>query len=434
MRHFNFYIFSGIFFLTVAIYTAFFQTSTKDPELVSYQGREEKYDGVVVSDPIQKQNSKQFVFKYKNSKILISTDLYQKINYGDKVTLVGEIIQPENFLTENGRTFDYKNYLAKEKIFFVMRYPKVVSQSSGDNSFYKIIYKIKNNFILGIKKTIPFPESALASGIVVAGKVALPGDILDQFVKTGTSQVVVLSGYNITLVASALASGLVFLPRTLALILAGAGISIFSIMAGAGASVVRACIMALIAICAKILRRDYDASRALIISAMVMLVWNPMLLLYDPSFELSFIATFGLIVFSPIVKKYLIKIPEKFNLREITAQTIATQIFVTPFLLYLTGTLSLVSLPANIILIFLTPISMFLSFCTGLIAIFSIWFAIPIGFLATASLTLMLKAVQIFSALPYSSTTLPAFPFWLCVICYLILARFILKHLRKTSQ
>lgn len=434
MRHFNFYIATAIFFVFIFVYTTTFQNNSKDRELVSYLGQEKTYSGTVVSDPVQKENSKQFVVQVGQSKILLSTDPYQRIEFGERITFSGILEKPENFLTENGRMFDYKNYLAKDQIYFIVRFPKIISLEAGKNSFYKVIYKIKNNFIAGINNVISFPESALASGIVVAGKVALPKNIQNEFIKTGTSQVVVLSGYNVTLIASALASGLVFLPRAIALSLAGAGIVIFSIMAGAGASILRASIMALIAILAKLLRRDFDVLRALLISAMIMLIFNPMLLVFDPSFELSFIATFGLIVFSPVVKTYLSSVTDRFYLKELLAQTIATQIFVTPFLLYLTGNFSLVSLPANVFLFFLTPVAMFLSFIAGSLSIVSTFLGMPFGWIAQIPLFLMLKAVHIFSALPFSNIILPTFSFWLCVTCYVFLGWIIWKHSQKTFQ
>ena len=70
-------------------------------------------------------------------------------------------------------------------------------------------------------------------------------------------------------------------------------------MTGASATIIRATVMALIVIFAKLSGRESEAKKALFLAGFMMLIYNPMLLLFDPSFQLSFLATLGLIVFSP---------------------------------------------------------------------------------------------------------------------------------------
>jgi competence protein ComEC len=70
-------------------------------------------------------------------------------------------------------------------------------------------------------------------------------------------------------------------------------------MTGASATIVRATVMALIVLFAKLLGRESEAIKALFVAGFLMLLVNPMLLLYDPSFQLSFLATLGLLLFSP---------------------------------------------------------------------------------------------------------------------------------------
>ena len=76
-------------------------------------------------------------------------------------------------------------------------------------------------------------------------------------------------------------------------------------MVGWGAAVVRAVIMSLISILALYLGRPSDALRWLFIAGLLMLAWNPLILFHDPSFQLSFMATLGLILFSEIIDKKL---------------------------------------------------------------------------------------------------------------------------------
>ena len=93
---------------------------------------------------------------------------------------------------------------------------------------------------------MPYLESKLAEGLTVAGKYALPKSTQDEFVKTGTIQVVVLSGYNVTIIADAIISLLWFLPETFGLGISAGFIILFAVASGASATIIRAVIMAII--------------------------------------------------------------------------------------------------------------------------------------------------------------------------------------------
>ncbi|RDJ93951.1 hypothetical protein B4Q13_18335 [Lacticaseibacillus rhamnosus] len=75
-------------------------------------------------------------------------------------------------------------------------------------------------------------------------------------------------------------------------------------MTGGSATIVRGAIMAIILLIAQLSHRYYDVVRALLVTGIFMLILNPMLLVFDASYQLSFIATIGLIFGSPIIKKY----------------------------------------------------------------------------------------------------------------------------------
>ena len=148
--------------------------------------------------------------------------------------------------------------------------------------------------------------------------------------------------------------------RNLSFILSLIFILLFATMVGWGATVVRAVIMSLISILALYLGRPSDALRWLFIAGLLMLAWNPLILFHDPSFQLSFMATLGLILFSEIIDKkiiskiikFLIKVGvpvsfivalEKIKMREIISSTLAVQFFVLPLLIKMSGFVSLIS-------------------------------------------------------------------------------------------
>ena len=115
-----------------------------------------------------------------------------------------------------------------------------------------------------------------------------------------------------------------------------------------------------------------------------MILHNPKILVFDPSFQLSFLATCALIYVVPIVEKCLSRgvLTKWEEARSIIATTIGTQITVLPLLIYSMREVSLVSLPANILILFFIPYAMFLGFVATLLSYISITIALPVTYLA----------------------------------------------------
>ena len=289
-----------------------------------------------------------------DARFLISTKLYPRYTYGDEVELVGKIISPRNFgdgdekdgqddtlaadETASGRQFDYIHYLAKDQIYFLMKSPQVtiIGLDKG-NQIKASLFRFKEAFLTNIKRVLGEPHASLAGGLVTGEKSALGKDLLVDFRRSGLIHIIILSGYSVSIIAASIRRLLSFLPRAANLILAGISMILFSILVGAGATVVRACIMALFGISAQLAYRDYSALRALFITAYLMTVQNPYIVAYDTSFQISFLATFGLILLGRKIWKRLRFVPEGFGMRELVASTLATQISVAPLLLYLMG-------------------------------------------------------------------------------------------------
>ena len=99
----------------------------------------------------------------------------------------------------------------------------------------------------------------------------------------------------------------------------------------------RAGSMATIALIARATHREYDGIRALSMVALALMVYSPSQVLFSTSFHLSFLATLGLLLFAPTIEQKIKKIPEKCGIRGIVAATLATQIFLLPYLAYAIG-------------------------------------------------------------------------------------------------
>jgi competence protein ComEC len=414
--------------LVLVVIIRFYFVFNYDVESITnkYSGQTVEIQGQISSEPLVKDFNKTFIFnteKINNESIKIyikvQTDRYLEYEYGEKLILKGKLLKPFNFKSNGGRTFDYINFLLKDGILFEMKKPniKIIDNENG-NYISKNLFKIKKEFLINIKKVLGEPHAALAGGLVVGEKSALGKDLIDDFRKAGLIHIVVLSGYNITIVADTIRIILSFLPRNIGLGLGGVGIVAFGILVGGGATVVRSCIMALIGLLAMFLRKDYKAGKALFIAGALMVIQNPRILLYDPSFQLSFLATLGLIVLSSPIEEKLGFITEKFGIRGLVASTLATQIFVSPYILYVMGQLSVVGVVVNILVLPIIPITMLFVTLTGVIGFFSYFISEITAWFSHILLSYELFMVHFFAKLPFSSIELPKFSFWVVVGFY----------------
>lgn len=392
-----------------------------------YSGEKVEVEGIISDEPQIKDFNQAFTLKAQKingdpieTYIKVQADRYIHYDYGQSIKAIGKINAPRNFQSNGGRTFDYINFLLKEGIYFEMKKPVIeIVENTGGNFISKNLFKIKQGFLRNIKKALGEPHAALAGGLVVGEKSALGKDLIDDFRKAGLIHIVVLSGYNITIVADSIRRILAFLPRTIGIILGGLGIVAFGILVGGGATVVRSCVMATIALTATLLRRDYNVGKALFIAAALMLIQNPLILLYDPSFQLSFLATLGLILLSSPIEKKLGFITEKLGMRGLFASTFATQIFVSPYILYMMGQLSIIGIVVNILVLPIIPATMLFVTLTGLFGFISFFASQITAWISHILLSYELFMVHFFASMPFASLELPKFSFWIVVGFYL---------------
>lgn len=383
---------------------------------------EEKVEikGLIVREPSHKENNQRLLVEVSSgARISVIAERFPRLRYGDVIRLKGKIREPEAFETETGRIFNYDSYLAKDGIAYQMLYPEVELISSGGGSVvFRALFAIRRSFLESISRGIREPNAALVSGITIGAEDGLGEKWEEIFRRVGLVHIIVLSGYNITIVADMLIRAFSFLPRIVALSSGAVGIIAFVLMAGASAATVRAGIMALLVIIAQTIGRRYDASRALCIAGGLMVLHNPHILLHDPSFQLSFLATLGLIYGTPLVSKWFVWIPEKAGFRESAVSTTATQLFVLPLLLYQTGNLSLISLPANISVLWTMSFVMLSTFCAGVVGIFSYWLAFPFALFAYLVSGYVLFIADVFSRIPFASLVVPPMHWGLLVLAY----------------
>lgn len=387
-------------------------------------GKEVTFSGLIVDTPDIRINNEHLKIKPNGDKnyILVMTSRNQEFSYGDLVKVTGRLEKPENFVTDNGREFNYKRYLANQKIYHLIKRAEVKIISSGyGNPVKSFLFNLKRNFIKNINKVLASPESDLGSGLVLGVRGGFDEEVKQELINTGTIHIVALSGYNVSIIAEAVIKffGLM-LPTNIAIVLSIIIIILFVLMTGAGSTIIRAGIMAIIMLFGRLTGRTYLAGRALVITGLVMIVFSPTIIT-DMSFQLSFIATAGVLFITPKIIKFFRFIPSRFGLREIVSSTISASISVLPLLLYLTGVFSVVSIPTNTIIALVIPYAMLLVFLTGISGFIFPTISLLFGYLANFALSFILLVIHFFGSLSFSSFTIHSFPLWLTILIYIFL-------------
>ena len=414
----------------------------REPTLDALVGEKVTLEGYVQDEPDARENNVRIPLRIhtvgetkieSDIAVLIIAPLHTEVAYGDRITAEGKLALPEKFETGEGRVFDYPGFLAKDRILYQVSFAKV-AKLEGNEGFAVKSWAIwlKQEYLRGIANALGEPQAGLAGGITVGDKRGLGEELSDVFRTVGLTHIVVLSGYNIMVVVEALLRWLSRAPQALRLGIAGFVAFFFAAITGFASASTRAAAMAMIAITGKATKRTYLASRALILVAVGMVLWNPYLLIYDPGFQLSIIATAGLIGLTPLFESRLGWITEKFGLRDIAAATLGTQLAVIPLLLYQNGQLSIFALPANLLALVVIPWAMLLSAIAAIFGLFTGVIAPFFGFPAYILLSYVIYVAKLFAALPFSSVSLPAFSVWILVLAYVGLA--LLAYKKKATE
>ncbi|HEY4516592.1 MAG TPA: ComEC/Rec2 family competence protein [Candidatus Paceibacterota bacterium] len=403
-----------------------------DPILTAHLNEQMLIEGVVAAEPDVRDNSVRITIDARHlttsstsTKVAVGVlailPAHADVAYGDVVRAFGTLREPEAFDTGIGRQFAYPQYLAAQGITYQLSLAQAEKKQGAawaGNPVRAGAIWVKGTFLRGIAAALPEPEAGLSGGITVGDKRSIGKSLAADFQHVGLIHVVVLSGYNITLVLNALAWLLQRAPRLLQWSAAGSVVAFFILMSGGAASATRAGLMALVVILAKATGRTFLAGRALASVALILVAWNPFVLAFDPSFQLSVLATLGLVLFGPLFAERLLWIPEKFALREIASSTLGTQLAVLPILLYQNGQLAIYALPANLFALIAVPWAMLLSLAAGICGALFGSLAVPLAFPAYILLAYIIGIGKFFASLPFADLSVGAFSAWWMIGAY----------------
>lgn len=393
-------------------------------------------EGVLAAEPEFRNNAQylqfdatKLVLPFKeidlSGRVLIKIKTFPRFFYGDRLLVRGNLQTPAEF-----EQFSYKEYLAKDNIFSVMYNPSVsLIDDSGGKDFFGLIYLLKNQIKSRAEMFVKEPGASIVIGLLIGARASIPQNILDDFQKTGLTHILAISGYNITLIINIFALIMSKSGRRSRFWITVCMIGVFAVLTGLSASVVRASIMGVLVILATYLGRKGGGLQLLLLSGMLMVMSNPMILIRDISFQLSFLSTAGLLVLLPLIEEYFNKLPP--FIAESLSVTLAATVFTTPIILLNFGKFSIVSPFANVLFLPLIPMIMFVSFlmiaASLIFAPLSQLFA-AICFLLT---TVLLEGVAFTAKIPFAMIEAGDFNIIMFVLYYVALY-LVIRFFRKS--
>ena len=185
--------------------------------------------------------------------VLVRVDNAIHWRYGDVLRAWGTLDAPPVMAM-----FDYRDYLARQGVFSWLTYPSRV-QRIGEGQgqpIYATLLQVKAALRGSVQRIMPAPESALLNGILIGDDNELPAWIQTAFRRTGTSHIVAISGFNVSIVIALVVPLLSrWLGKRRAAMVAIPAIVVYTLLTGASASVVRAALMAIIVLAGQLFWR-----------------------------------------------------------------------------------------------------------------------------------------------------------------------------------
>ncbi|MEK6776448.1 MAG: DNA internalization-related competence protein ComEC/Rec2 [bacterium] len=236
------------------------------------------------------------------------------LDYGDRVKVTGTFRRPRNY--KNPGAFDYAAHLKRKGIWVMGSASpggiKVIEKRKG-NPFIMRIMGYKKDFHHFLGTLFPESSTALIKALITGDRSGVSREMQERFARTGTSHLLAISGLNMWFVSFFCYQCLLlifryflplsilrksyfwFIPFRLASMMTLILFPIYTIFVGGSTSAVRACIMIMVYLAARVLERERDLFQTLILAALAILVWRPPSL-FDIDFQLSFAAVTAMVL------------------------------------------------------------------------------------------------------------------------------------------
>ncbi|MBC8162564.1 MAG: ComEC family competence protein [Roseiflexaceae bacterium] len=392
-------------------------------------------EGVVAEDPKHSEDGQRVMLAVRwvwrdgrrlpaEGMVLATLPTYPERRYGDALQLTGQLKSPRG--PKRAGDFDYRAYLARKAIFSLMQ-PKHTRLLARDqaNGALGWLLGVRDHARRVLLRELPEPQASLAVGILLGIQSSIPEDVYDAFSQTGTSHILVISGWNISIIGAALyaVAARLKLSKNGAFWAILGTIWLYALFVGVTATVIRAAVMGSVMVLGQRLDRPAHAWTTLFAACAAMTVYNPQTL-WDMGFQLSALATASLFAYGKgteaLLERTFLQTPWLDWAREALTATLAAQILALPLILYAFGNLSIIAPLANVVLLPMVPYAMLF----GALALVAGMLWLPLGQVlalpAYLFLSWLTNGAQFLASVPFAAVQVPAFPLWVLLGYYAV--------------
>lgn len=339
---------------------------------------------------------------------------------GDWVRITGELYRPSG--PKNPGAFDFRAHLARQGCFSILagQQVEVLGDRTGESGgLDRRLAALRRRIVQGHVGALGYPQGAIAAGMVLGNRaVDLPAAVREKFAAVGLAHVLAASGFHVSILLGGVLLLVRPLPRSTQVICGLVALVGFAFLAGGSPSVLRAVVMGTALLTAFGAGERVRSVGSLTVAATLLLLWNP-LWLWDLGFQLSFLATLGLLVSGPAIAGRLRSMPGvPAGLADVIAIPLAATLWTLPLQMYIFFQVPSYSLVVNVLMGWL------LQLVTGLIFFASFGWLIfaPLGQVVAAiaryPLELLLHGVEFFAQLPGGMVTTGAISLGQVIVLY----------------
>ena len=359
---------------------------------------------------VRQDNSTQTV----TGKLYVTLPLLQGNNLYPRqfISIKGYLYQPQ--AAADPTQFDFQKYLKERGTFAGLTGYEIVAQSEQIPWGW---YRLRTRIIRAQVKGLGSPLGQLVSSMVLGRKaVDLPDDIRDLFIKSGLAHVLAASGFHVSLLLGIVLRLTNSFNGQKQAIISAITLFIYLSLTGFSPSVIRAVIMGIAVLIAMVNKARVRPLGSLLLAATLILLINP-LWIWDLSFQLSFLATLGLIVTLPNLEHKLDWLP--YNISTAIAIPLAASIWVLPLISYVFNTVATYSIIVNLIATPLITIISLGGMFSSAVALILPSLGSYLAWLIKYPTLLLITITKFFTSLPSSTWAVGTIPLWLLLFIYL---------------
>ena len=324
--------------------------------------------GTIASEPQLKNNKLSFFFKvqeiqignlryYCCGELLVYIMTNRPLCYAEKLTLAGNLYRP----------FKYKGRSPNR--LYLMNAKRIIAYHGANRgmgfSLMRFAFYLKGRIERIIFRYLPPVPAGILDAMTLGEKRSIPIMLYKSMIKSGTVHILVVSGFNLGLVAFIISLILksIRIPRLWRFFIAVPLLLLYCLMTGASTPVVRATVMSIVFMAAYFVKRKADIYNTSAIAGLFILLFNPSQL-FDIGFQLSFASVISIVYFYPRLKSFLglerLRIKFLRVLAEGCLVSLSAWLGTAGFIAYYFKIFSPITVIANL---FIVPLATLITFC-----------------------------------------------------------------------